>query len=689
MSEQSYLLAIDNGTQSVRALLFDLAGNLVGKGKVELEAYYSSQPGWAEQDPEYYWAKLGEACQLLWAQSGIDRRLIRGVSLTTQRGTVIHVDGQGKPLRPAILWLDQRRAEVEGRIKGPWGWLFKLAGAEGAVDYFRSQAEVNWVAQQQPELHAATHKVLLLSGFLTHRLCGRFVDSLACSVAYLPFDYKRLKWAAPRDWKWQAVKVRQEQLPELFKPGAKLGAISAEASRHTGIPEGLPLIAAGADKACEVLGAGAIEPSVACLSYGTTATINTTRARYLETIPLIPPYPAAIPDHFNTEVMIYRGFWMVSWFKREFGLREMQRAAELGVEPEKLFDELVEQVPPGSMGLMLQPYWTPGIREPGLEAKGAVIGFGDVHTRAHLYRAILEGLAYALRQGKERIEKRSGTRIERLRVAGGGSQSDAAMQLSADIFGLPAERPHVYEASGLGAAIDCAVGLGLYPDFAAAIAAMTRVGEVFQPQSIGDIGGSFKRSLWLGLIVMLLTVSFSFLAGLAFRRRFAGSAALFYVAVASLIMPSVVVSLGIGALFELLGIERNWWSSGLGAHLTWTLPFGLLIMFAVFNRFDKRFEEAARDLGAGSWATFRLVTLPMIFPGVMAGALLAFALSIDDFVITYFNSGQYTTFPLWIWGVTRVGIPPQVNVMGTLIFAVGVLIAVANGVLARRRNKQQ
>ncbi|MNP24367.1 L-xylulose/3-keto-L-gulonate kinase [compost metagenome] len=179
--------------------------------------------------------------------------------------------------------------------------------------------------------------------------------------------------------------------------------------------------------------------------------------------------------------MIYRGFWMVSWFKQEFGLREMQRATELGVEPEVLFDELVNSVPPGSMGLMLQPYWSPGIREPGLEAKGSIIGFGDVHTRAHLYRAILEGLAYALRQGKEQIEKRSGTAITRLRVSGGGSQSDAAMQLTADIFGLPAERPHVYETSGLGAAIDCAVGLGLHPDFPSAIRAMTRVGQVFQP----------------------------------------------------------------------------------------------------------------------------------------------------------------------------------------------------------------
>ena len=481
MTNPGYVLAIDNGTQSVRALLFDLYGHLLGKGKVELQAYYSSHPGWAEQDPEYYWASVGQACQQLWAQVDIDRSLIKGVALTTQRGTVIHVDADGRPLRPAILWLDQRRAEVRGRIKGPWGWLFKLVGAQGIVDYFRAQAEVNWVAQQQPEIWAQTHKVLLLSGFLTHRLCGRFVDSVACCVAYLPFDYKRLRWAATSDWKWQAMPVRPEHLPELYKPGEQLGCITAEASRHTGIPAGLPLLAAGADKACEVLGAGGVEPDTACLSYATTATINTTRRSYLETVRMLPPYPSAVPDHYNTEVMIYRGYWMVNWFKQEFGLREMQRARALAVEPETLFDELVRTVPPGSMGLTLQPYWSPGIRDPGMEAKGAIIGFGDVHTRAHIYRAILEGLAYALRQGMEKIERRSGTRVTRLRVSGGGSQSDAAMQLTADIFGLPAERPQVYEASALGAAICCAVGLGLHADFPTAIAAMTRVGQVFQP----------------------------------------------------------------------------------------------------------------------------------------------------------------------------------------------------------------
>ncbi len=130
---------------------------------------------------------------------------------------------------------------------------------------------------------------------------------------------------------------------------------------------------------------------------------------------------------------------------------------------ESLLDELVASVPPGSDGLVLQPYWSPGVRIPGPEARGAVIGFGDVHTRAHLYRAILEGLAYALRDGLERIAGRTGVAPVALRIAGGGSQSPAAVRLTADVFGLPVTRIHTHEAAGLGAAIDAAAGLGWYP----------------------------------------------------------------------------------------------------------------------------------------------------------------------------------------------------------------------------------
>jgi sugar (pentulose or hexulose) kinase len=480
---QEVVLSIDCGTQSVRALLFDLRGNLLDAARVPIEPYHSLHPGWAEQRPDLYWESLCQACQQLWATSQIPKERVAGVALTTQRSTVINVSPDGTPLRPAIVWLDQRRTEGLRPVGGLWGLLFRLAGMRETVAYLQAEAEANWIVVHQPDLWERTHKYLFLSGYLTHKLVGRFVDSVACQVGYIPFDYKALHWSKKWDWKWKAVPVDQGQLPELIAPAGTLGAISAEAAEATGIPAGMRLIAAAADKATEVLGAGCLQPHAACLSYGTTATVNTTHNRYIEVIPLIPPYPAAVPGAYSLEVSVQRGYWMVSWFRREFGLREELLAEEQGIEPEELFDELVNQVPAGSMGLILQPYWSPGLKVPGPEAKGAMIGFGDVHTRAHIYRAILEGLAYALREGTERTEKRSKVPVTELRVAGGGSQSDAALQLTADIFGLPASRPHIHEASGLGAAIDAAVGLGLHPDFETAVAEMTHIRDTFEPDT--------------------------------------------------------------------------------------------------------------------------------------------------------------------------------------------------------------
>jgi putative spermidine/putrescine transport system permease protein len=188
--------------------------------------------------------------------------------------------------------------------------------------------------------------------------------------------------------------------------------------------------------------------------------------------------------------------------------------------------------------------------------------------------------------------------------------------------------------------------------------------ELFQPQSVGDIWGSFQRSAALGLVVMTCTVLFSLLAGLAFRRRFRGAALLLYLAVASLVMPSVVVSLGIGALFELLGIERSWYSSALGAHLTWTLPFGLLIMFAVFNRFNPSFEEAARDQGASGWQTIRHVVVPIILPSLVGVALFGFTLSYDEIARTSQSVGALNTLPLELEAM-------QTNATTPVIYALG------------------
>jgi sugar (pentulose or hexulose) kinase len=371
-----------------------------------------------------------------------------------------------------------------------WKTLFTLAGASDLIHHLQVQADANWLAQNEPALWHETDKFLFLSGWLTQKLVGRHVDSVGCQVGFVPFDYKGLAWAKPGDFKWRAVAVQRQQLPDLVPPGSNLGGLSTVAADALGLPAGIPVMAAAADKACEVLGCGVLEPDVAQLSFGTTATINTTQTRYVEVQRMLPPYPAAVPGAYNTEIQIYRGFWMVSWFKREFAHREQALAQERGVAVEALFDDLINSAPPGSMGLTLQPYWSPGVRDPGPEAKGAIIGFGDVHTRAHLYRAMIEGLVYGLRAGKEQIERRIGKRIRVLRVGGGGSQSDAAMQITADVFGLPAERPEIYETSALGAAMNAAVGLGFYPDYTAAARAMCRMGRRFEP--IADASATYE-----------------------------------------------------------------------------------------------------------------------------------------------------------------------------------------------------
>jgi len=213
-------------------------------------------------------------------------------------------------------------------------------------------------------------------------------------------------------------------------------------------------------------------------------------------------------------------------------------------------------------------------------------------------------------------------------------------------------------------------------------------GNLFETQMVGDFGGSFRRSIALGVTVMLATVIVSFTAGLAFRRRFPASGLLFYLAIASLIVPSVLVSLGIGLMFRLAGFDPAWWSSGLGAHLTWTLPFGLLIMFAVFNRFSPAYEEAARDLGASPWQTIRHVVIPILAPSLVGVGLFGFTLSYDEFARSLYTSGNFNTLPLEIYGMTTNVTTPVLYALGTVTTGVSFLaIGSAVGLLLLLRRK--
>ena len=197
---------------------------------------------------------------------------------------------------------------------------------------------------------------------------------------------------------------------------------------------------------------------------------------------------------------------------------------------------------------------------------------------------------------------------------------------------------------------------------------------LFVQHRTGDFAGSFLRSLLLAILVLGLTVVLSVMAGLAFRRRFVGATVVFYMAIASLIMPGLLVSLGIGLLFQLLGLQPAWYTSALGAQLTWTLPFGLLIMFAVFSRFNRFYEEAALDLGASAWQRFAHVVLPILLPGIIAVALFGFTLSYDEFARTLLTVGPSNTLPLEIWAMTTNVTSPALYALGTLTTAVSFVV---------------
>ncbi len=212
--------------------------------------------------------------------------------------------------------------------------------------------------------------------------------------------------------------------------------------------------------------------------------------------------------------------------------------------------------------------------------------------------------------------------------------------------------------------------------------------DLFEQQAVGDIWGAFRRSLALGLMVMVVTVVVAVMGGLAFRKRFPGSNALFYLIVTSLIIPSILISLGVGLIFNILDWPVHWATSGFGSQLTWTLPFGILIMFAVFNRFDKSYEEAARDLGASPWQTVRHVVLPIIAPALIGVALFGVTLSYDEFARTLLTSGSYNTLPLEIFGMTTSVTTPVLYALGTLTtaFSMVVILGLLGIVwLARRR----
>lgn len=214
--------------------------------------------------------------------------------------------------------------------------------------------------------------------------------------------------------------------------------------------------------------------------------------------------------------------------------------------------------------------------------------------------------------------------------------------------------------------------------------------KLIEPSTVGDLQGALLRSLILALIVMVITALFSTMLAMAFRKRFNGSGVLFYTVMAGLMIPGILLSLGLASLMRQLGIPPAWWSSALGVHVVWTLPFGFLVMMAVFNRFDARLEEAARDMGADEWTVFKEITLPLITPGIVAAGLFGFTLSYDEFARTTLLAGEFNTLPLDINASMTQRIRPTLFALGTAstlfsLLMIGLFLVIYTALMRRFR----
>lgn len=479
MSKRPLVLTFDCGTQSIRALLVDDLGNIVAKEQQSFVPYYSLKPGYAEQKPEVYVDALVQTSTRIHANHPELIDDIIAVTITTIRDTCVCLDKDGKPLRDIIVWLDNREAKCATPLPLLSRLAFSAVGMTSALEDQRKITKSNWIIENEPDIWAKTDKYVVLSTYFVSLFTGKLIDSSASQVAHIPFDFKTKTWFKESNIKFGIFNVPTEKLIDIIEPGEVLGHISEEAAQRFHIKAGLPLIATGSDKGCETLGCGVLDNDMASLSFGTTATIQTSMRKYVEPQQFMPAYPGVASGTFNPEIQIYRGYWMVNWFKKEFAEKEVVQAKAKGIAPEELLNMRLKEIPPGSDGLMLQPYWGPSLKIP--EAKGSVIGFSHVHTRIHVYKAIIEGINYGLIDGMKHIEKRTKQPISALTVSGGGSQSDEICQITADMFGKPVHKIQTYEACGLGSSMVAFVALGIHSSYQAAVKAMVHYTKTYTP----------------------------------------------------------------------------------------------------------------------------------------------------------------------------------------------------------------
>jgi xylulokinase len=470
---KSLVIAIDSSTTACKAIAWERRGRVVAEGRATY-VLLQPEPGWYEQNAQDWWTGLCVALRELIHQ--IDVTQVEAVCVTHQRESFVPVDAHGKPLRNAILWLDERsRAQVDfldQRIGA--ARLHRISGKPLAMT--PALPKIIWLLQHEPEIVAHAHKLLDTHAFLIYWLTGEFRTSTASADPMGLFDMQAGGWSNELITE---LGLRNDQFAELVLPGALIGRVSVAAAQATGLPRGLPIIAGAGDGQSAGLGVNALRMDRAYLNLGTAVVSGFYSPTYLTNL-AFRTLNAPMPGTFFLETVQRGGAFMIGWFVEKFAADLREGSSSLSAE--ELLEQAAAKIPPGALGLMLVPYWI-SVMNPYWDpaATGITIGWRGVHGREHFYRAVLEGIAFEQRLAGDAVMKTIWRRTSEYVVMGGGSRSKLWCQILADVTGMPIVRSTTTEATCLGAGILAATAAGWYSDVFVAANAMTGTAERFIP----------------------------------------------------------------------------------------------------------------------------------------------------------------------------------------------------------------
>ena len=478
-----YVMGIDFGTESVRVGVFDLTGRPVVFASQPYQLSHP-RPGWAEQDPDEWWSALVIATRTALAESGIPKEAIVGLGTDCTSCTVLAMDEQCQPLRPAIIWMDVRAAEQARRIAASVHPALKYNGF-GNVSAEWMPCKALWIKENEPEIYHSASRIGEFVDWLTYRLTGEWTASIN-NVA-IRWYYDRAEGGWPEDFYEQiGLGDLLAKFPQqVLDMGDVAGTLLPEVAAELGLMPGIPVAEGGADAFVAMIGLDVLQPGKLAFITGSSHLHLGQSAAPLHAKGIFGAYTdAVLPGQYTVEGGQVSTGSVVKWFKDNFCGNEAAIAAERGVDIYTILTELAEPIPPGSEGLIVLDYWQ-GNRTPYVdpEARGIIRGLSLKHTTGHMFRAIIEGIAY----GTEHILRtfrQNGYVVEEMVAAGGPTQSPFWMQIHADVSNVPITLPMVADAPALGSAILGAVAAGLFPDVQTAAKQMVHVRSRIEPDPV-------------------------------------------------------------------------------------------------------------------------------------------------------------------------------------------------------------